>query len=110
MPKAFPFTEVKIKSIPKPDTGRVYHKDSRFPGLQLCITSANGRTFYFVKRVDGKPTRIRLGTVAQLSVEQARAAAAEYAGTIASGRDPQAERRQQFQEPTISILWEHWLL
>jgi hypothetical protein len=28
MPKAFPFTEAKVKSIPKPDTGRVYHKDS----------------------------------------------------------------------------------
>lgn len=106
----FPFTEAKIKTLSAPASGREYHKDSRLPGLQLCITSAGTRTYYFVKRIGGKPTRVRLGTVEQLSVEQARTAAGAVAGEVASGRDPQAERRQRRQEPTVEVLWEHWLL
>ena len=90
-------------------TGREYHKDTRFPGLQLCITSAGTATYYLVKRIGGKPTRVRLGTVEQLSVEQARNIAATIAGEVASGRDPQAERQKRRAAPTLDNVWFQWL-
>ena len=108
MPTHFPFSEVKVKAVPPPASGREYHKDTRFPGLQLCVTSADARTYYFVKRIGGKPTRIRLGTIEQLSVEAARTAAAAVTGEVASGRDPQEQRRQKRQEPTMGDLLTHW--
>jgi len=109
MPTTFRFTEAKIRTTPAPAAGREYHKDSVFPGLQLCITEIGTATYYLVKRVNGKPTRIRLGTVEQLSVEQARSAAAEIAGQVASGRDPQSERRRRLAAPTLDIVWHQWL-
>ena len=108
MPKTFRFTEAKVKAIAPPASGREYHKDIRFPGLQLCITSADTRTYYFVKRIEGNPARVRLGTVEQLSVESARTAAATEAGKVAAGRNPQAERRQKRIEPTMGDLLTHW--
>jgi integrase len=109
MPKTFQFTEAKIRATPAPATGREYHKDTRFPGLQLCITSAGTATYYLVKRIGGKPTRVRLGTVEQLSVEQARTIAAKIAGEVASGRDPQAERQKRRAAPTLDNVWFQWL-
>lgn len=110
MPKTFPFTEAKVKALAPPADGREYHKDTRFPGLQLCVTSAGARTYYFVRRIEGKPTRIRLGTVEQLSVDAARDAAAQEAAKVAVGRNPQAERRAKRQQPTLQDLFDHWML
>ena len=109
MPKPFQFTEAKVKALPVPADGRAYHKDSRLPGLQVCVTSAGTRTYYFVKRIDGRPTRIRLGTAQQLSVEQARTTAATVAGEAASGRDPQADRQKRRVAPTLDNVWFQWL-
>jgi integrase len=109
VPKTFQFSEAKIRATPAPATGREYHKDTRFPGLQLCITSAGTATYYLVKRIGGKPTRVRLGTVEQLSVEQARTTAATIAGEVASGRDPQAERQKRRAAPTLDNVWGQWL-
>ena len=110
MPTTFPFSEPKIKAL-KPPAGkdREYVKDATFPGLQCCITAAGGKSYYLVKRTEGKPTRHLLGTAAQLSVADARKAAAALAGDIASGRNPQAVKRGKRQEPTLAALWEHWL-
>jgi len=109
MPTTFKFSEAKIKTTAAPAKGREYHKDTQFPGLQLCITETGTATYYLVKRMNGKPTRIRLGSVEQLSVEQARQAAAAIAGELASGRDPVSERRKRLAAPTLDTIWKQWL-
>ena len=53
---------------------------------------------------------MKLGTVEQLSVDDARKAAAKKAGEIADGKNPQVERRRKREEPTIKDLWDHWLV
>ena len=110
MVKPFAFTEAKIKALPIPADGkdREYHKDSKHPGLQVCVTAAGSKTYYYVRRVDGRPTRMKLGTVEQLSVDDARKAAAKKAGEIADGKNPQVERRRKREEPTVKNLWDHW--
>ena len=109
MAKPFQFTEALVKVLPVPDSDRIYHKDSHFPGLQLCITATGTRTYYYVRRMDGKPTRIRLGTTKQLPLKQARSAAATIAGEVATGKDPQAERRTRRTAPTLDYVWNQWL-
>jgi integrase len=110
MPKSFSFTEPKIRELIAPATGRAYHKDEKFPGLQICVTESGTKTYYFVKRIAGKPTRIRLGNANGLTVEAARNAAAAITGDLAAGRNPQEDRRVRRQEPTLKDLWEHWKL
>ena len=109
MPKPFSFSEPKVRALKAPQTGRVYYRDLKFPGLQVCVTAARSKTYYFVKRIDGKPTRMKLGSTKQLSVEGARTAAAALAGEIAVGNDPQTERRKDRDQPTIGELFEYWL-
>lgn len=110
MSKAFAFTEAKVAKLEPPAIGRVYHKDSRFLGLQLCVTSAGAKTYYFVKRIGGKPTRVRLGTVDQLTVDQARTAAGSVTGEVAAGHNPQADRKRRREEPSVKDLFDHWML
>ena len=62
--------------------------------------------FYFVKRIDGKPTRVKLGTADELSVDDAREAARVKAGEVAKGENPQAARRARREEAHLSGLWE----
>jgi len=108
MTKKFAFTEAAVKALSPPDTGRVYHKDTRLPGLQVCVTSAGTKTYYFVKRIGGKPARVRLGAVGQLSVEKARKAAATVTGEVAAGRDPQQANRARRHELTMGDLLAYW--
>lgn len=114
MVSSIPFSEPKIKAL-KPPAGddpnrRDYYKDTKLPGLQLAVYPTGAKVYYYVRRVDGRPTRIKLGTTADLSVDQARTAAKVHAGKIAEGKNPQAERRTKATEPTLQALWDHWLL
>ena len=108
MVTSFVFTEATIKDLPAPRAGRQYHKDKTFPGLQVCVTRAGTKTYYFVKRVSGKPKRLWLGTAAQLTVATARKAAAKQAAKIADGADPQSERLLRRNEPTLAMLWQSY--
>jgi integrase len=114
MVTSFPFSEPKIKALKPPITddpnARDFYKDTKLPGLQVAAYPTGAKVYYYVRRVDGKPTRIKLGTTAELSVDQARTAAKVHAGKIAAGKNPQTERRQKRQEPTLQALWDHWLL
>ena len=109
MGRNFSFTEATIKALKPPEGGREYHKDRTFPGLQVCVTATGSKTYYFVKRVAGKPKRLWLGTVDQLSVANARKAAAKQASKIADGADPQSERQARRKEPTLAKLWASYL-
>jgi len=109
MSEPFAFTEANIRSLDPPAKGRVYHRDAKLPGLQVCVTAAGTKTYFFVRRVDGRPTRIRLDTVERLSLADARDQARKEAGKIADGRNPQAERKARRIEPTLQEAWEHWL-
>jgi integrase len=112
MPTTFAFTEPKIRALVPPQDGRdrEYHKDTKVPGLQVCVTAAGSKAYYYVRRMDGRPTRVLLGSAEKLSVEAARDAARIHAARVAQGDNPQAERRQKRQQPTLADLWKHWLI
>jgi integrase len=113
--KPIAFSEARIKALHPPERGpggkyrQVYCKDTTVSGLQVCITSHGGKSYYYVRRIDGRPTRVLLGTVDELSVDQAREAARIKAGEVASGKNPHAERLAKRQEPTLAELWKSYL-
>ncbi len=105
----FPFTVSRLQALDPPEKGRVYHYDGKTPGLCVCVTHTGTRTFYYYKKVDGRPQRIRLGVFPGLTIVQARDAATKLAGEIATGEDPAAERRARRESPTFEALHTHWM-
>jgi integrase len=89
---------------------RVYHFDTKTPGLAVCITAAGSRTFYVYRRVKGgRPVRYRLGKCEDLSIEQARDMAAERAVDYVRGIDPMAAKRKARASMTLAELLNHYL-
>jgi len=104
------FTKAALLKAPAPAKGaRDYYSDLKEQGLQMAVTSAGAKTFYLYKRVDGRPERILLGRFPDISVENARKAAAEAKGKIASGKNPQKERRAIRDEMTFAALFDDYM-
>ncbi|MBW3599076.1 MAG: site-specific integrase [Planctomycetes bacterium] len=99
------FTKAALEKLPAPGEGRVYHYDETTPGLALCITANGVRTFYVVRRIKGRPKRIRIGRFPEVTIEQARKKAAKHSGAIADGIDPTADHRGL----TCEELFAYWL-
>lgn len=107
--RRFAFSKKKLESLIPPDTGRDVYSDSKTPGLILRITPTGSKSFYFYKKVKGRPVRMLLGKFPEISVENARTACHATAGKIALGKDPAAERRAARHEQTVGGLFSFWL-
>ena len=107
--RRFAFTKTTLESLTAPVAGRDVYSDSRTPGLILRITPAGSKSFYFYRKVKGRPVRMLLGKFPEISVENARKACQATSGKIALGKDPQAERCAARHEQTIGGLFSFWL-
>jgi integrase len=103
------FTEKRVASLPKPSNGRAYHYDAKITGLAVCVTATDTRVWYLLRKLRGQTVRIRLGTTAELTVDQARTRAADLLGQIARGANPHAAHLALRGEPTLGHLWSYWL-
>ncbi|MEM7806478.1 MAG: integrase family protein [Planctomycetota bacterium] len=87
-------TEARIRDLLPPVEGRdVYHDDSS--PLQLRVSPSGGRVFLVQRRVNGKPTRTKLGQWPELSVDIARKRAHAAVASMLDGVDPGEERRRR---------------
>jgi integrase len=102
-PSRVTLTQRLVRETPAPPRGRVYVHDAKVPHLSLCITAAGARTYYRTGRIAGKPERIRLGTIDELTVDEARKAVATITGRVAAGEDPHAGRKRKGR--TLGELW-----
>ena len=97
--------EALLNAKSAPAGKRDYYYDKKEPGLVLVVTDKDAKSFYLYKRVKGKPSRIRLGNLNDLSIESARKIAAVKKGEIAEGKDPAEERRVIRSEMTLGQLF-----
>lgn len=102
------FSKTRLAVISPPDKGRVYFYDTGCPGLALCVTQAGGKVFYYYKKIEGRPTRVRIGGFPELTVENARSVAKRLTVAVANGENPQAVKRAKATETTLGELWEYW--
>jgi len=108
-PTRFPFTEKRILRLPTPATGRVYYRDVHTPGLAVCKTAAGASTFYFYRKIAGRPVRIPLGRTAAITVADARDLAGEANAKLARGEDPREEKRKARSAIALGQLWTYYL-
>lgn len=108
--KRFHFTKKEIDALPAPTKSvRAYYHDTKENGLSLSITPAGTKSFFVRKKIDGRDERITLGRYPDMSLENARKLAAQKKGEIASGRNPQAEKRAIRDEMTFEELFDLYM-
>ena len=111
MEKKFNFIKSKLNDLPVPSKaeGRIYYYDTQVRSLAICVTPSGTKTFYVIRRVEGKPERIRIGPYPDLAIEQARNLAHEANGKIARGENPNRTKRLSQEELTFGELFQLYL-
>jgi hypothetical protein len=89
--KKISLTKSAIEATRPPEAGRSYVRDSKTPGLVLCTTAVGSKSFYWYRRTDKGPERVKLGDWPELTVEQARTAADKKNGIKADGLSRQQQ-------------------
>jgi integrase len=84
----------RLLSSLSPPAGKADHIewDDALPGFGLRLRG-EGRTFVVQYKLGTQHRRMKLGTTAKLSLEEARHKARTYLGRVHEGRDPQAEKK-----------------
>jgi len=92
--KNFRFTVESIDRIPVPGK-RTYYYDThkKASGLGITALPSGNKTYHVRCTLKGKTSRVGLGKVGALKIEQARKLAREKVNEIASGVDPIAEKK-----------------
>jgi integrase len=106
MPKATLTTKRAVDDIPHPEKGQTIHWDTELTGFGV-LAGARQKTFILERRVNGKPRRISLGRVGEITVQKARQDAEQLIGEITGGTDPVLRKREQTAGGmTLGQAWE----
>jgi len=104
------FTKAALIKAPVAKKGsRDYYYDEREKGLLMAVTGAGAKSFYLYKRIEGKPERLLLGRFPDISVENARKLAMTAKGEIATGANPQKDKRAIRDEMTFGDLFSEYM-
>ncbi|MDP1590276.1 MAG: site-specific integrase [Prosthecobacter sp.] len=85
-----------------PTLGRQYIYDTVNSALAVLVTSAGTKSFYLVKKHQGVQVRQRIGNVADIPIERARAIASERVSALLTGGG--AGRQDERPEPEDSDI------
>lgn len=103
------FGKTALQSLELPESGkRLTIYDTETPKLALRVTATGTKTFYVVKRAGASVAWVKLGIFPDMTVEQARKAAALALGEFASGANPAAARRAFKAEPTLTEFFNEY--
>lgn len=103
------FTKASIFDLKGPTKGFKTYYDAKLPGLCLLVTAKGVKTFYVYRKIQGRPERIKIARFPELSIELARKRASELIGEIASGKNPQKEKRALRAEMTFKNLADQFI-
>lgn len=102
------FTEKALLALPVPtkaDGAKTYYDIGCKDGLSLIITYGGSKTFYFFMFFQGRPIRVKLGKVGQLSLSDARKRAHSMREMANNGEDPTINRREIQKSITIKDFY-----
>lgn len=86
-------TKTNIEKLEQPETGRVDYFDDVLKGFGVRV-SADRKTYFTMRRVNGKLTRVKIDTADKITAEKARSKAKITLGAMETGIDPNEEKRQ----------------
>ncbi len=103
------FTDGRVEAIKAPERGELCVWDTGVKGL--CVRAVRGaRTIYLYRRVNGKPTRLRIGSVGEVLVARAREVASAWNADLHAGRPltPLANVAAPESRPSVRTLADVW--
>ncbi|WP_372574157.1 tyrosine-type recombinase/integrase [Ruegeria jejuensis] len=104
------FTKAALSKAPAAKKGsKDYYYDEREKGLVLAVTPTGTKSFYLYKRIEGRPERLLLGRFPDISIENARKLATAAKGEIASGANPQKDKRAVRDEMRFGDLFRDYM-
>lgn len=103
--ESFNFTKKIIEGLDIPPEKWTDYRDSENHFLRIRVYATGRKTFYYVRKIAGKVSWIKLDTFPEMSVYQARTRCAELSGEYARGNDPTRERKQT-KETRLKDLFE----
>lgn len=95
-------TKRAVEQIEPPDTGVSYVFGDPVRGFGVRVTASGAKSFIWQGNVHGRKQRITIGRFSDITVEKARDVAKTFAGQVAEGKDPRAERHRHRVE-TLSL-------
>jgi integrase len=108
--KGVKFTQDGLLKLVGTTGNRLVVKDPKTIGLRAELREGGTVAFYLFRRIPGgSPIRFRIGPFPDVSVEQARAIAADKLGKLLNGENIAATRRVKRSEATLTELFTHWL-
>ncbi|QDT57312.1 Putative prophage CPS-53 integrase [Caulifigura coniformis] len=99
-------TNSRVSTLKNASDRATWIFDDRTPGFAVTVSPRGKKVFYYVGRVKGRPTRLKLGTFPSISVDEARKVCTQYLGDVAAGRD--ISQRRKTGRATVDDLWTHY--
>jgi len=107
------FGQKAIEKLPVPKSGRVHHYDAKVRDLGLRVEPSGRKSFFWFKKVQGRPMFRAVGTFPATSVEQARGRAHELSGKLdvlkRNGFKGENFFERRRSEPTLGELLEDYI-
>jgi hypothetical protein len=104
------FTKTSLNNLALSTEGKIaYYYDKQVSGLGIMIFMSGTKTFFFYRRVQGRPDKIKLGRFPEMSVEQARKKAYSIIGEIDKGIDPKAEKQKVTKDKSFIELFAEFM-
>jgi integrase len=109
-PRRFSFTVESLASLTIPtETNETWVWDTKVLGLGYRLRSGGKGAFYVYRRINGKPSKVRIGG-REVPIEIARRQASIVNGQVASGVDPaEQKRKDRAAGATLGDLLDHFI-
>ena len=106
---SYKLTKSIIDSIPYPESGQVFYRDSELKGFGIRIGTGS-KVYVAEGKVDGKTVRVTIGRHGVFTAEQARQEAKIILGQIAKGTNPNDEAKaKKAKSVSVAEVYEDYL-
>ena len=103
-------TKTFIESLPFPETGQTFYRDSQLRGFGLRV-GKNSKVYYAEAKVNDKTVRVTIGHHGLFTAEQARLAARSILGMMARGINPNdVDKARKAKSVTLSEVYQSYLV
>lgn len=90
-------TKTNVEKLERPEIGRIDYFDDVLKGFGVRV-SPTGKTYFILRRVNGKLTRVKIDTTDKITAEIARKQAEAELADMGRGIDPNQKKRQARQK------------
>lgn len=90
-------TKMSVEKLPVPENGRVDYLDDKLKGYGVRVSPAS-KTYFTLRRVNGKQVRTKIDTADKITAEQARKRAEGLLADMGRGIDPNQIKRERIEQ------------